>query len=585
MSSEPDLPQSRPTSTQDFPRSRTLSLDDAPPQRIVSLSASLVAGLLRLTPWHGPRPMGQVKRDPLDAPRWALSVGILLFLIVFLTLVILLFVATPSQAASDGVNFDKPTKDWYQGPVRYIITKVEIKAYKALETEAERATFIDWFWQRRDIEPSTPQNEFRDRFEQRTLEATRKFITSATPGWKTDQGKIFILVGPPDEINSDMMGQTHRGIITWVYRRPPFPDMPPNTVIGFARDVSGEFRLSVNPTIDSDVARGLKFARTMITADQTMIREGQTDPALLAAGATLSQTQIDTSMMYARMQQLPPREEELFRGFVSSRESYGTTIPMETRFDYYRGDKDTYTTVTVGIRSTSVQYRGKEGHERPDVGVFGKLISKERPDESYPLSSESGFAESPENNKAGVGETLVFQAIGSFKPGHYRAILGVEDRVSNRVSSVVREIEVPDFSGEGLRLSSVTVAGAMEPTDYATSTAKAFQMGKFRIVAQPDGLFDRSDELDLYFQVYGPASDTASGKPKLDVLYTFRKRQDDGSYGDVGTYKVADSPAQVQGYAVPLEKWPPGTYAVTVTVIDKVAKTQAQGDAIFTIRK
>jgi GWxTD domain-containing protein len=585
MSSEPDLPHFRPTPTQDFPRSRTLSLDDPPLRRPWSLSASLVAGLLRLTPWHGPRPMGQVKRDPLDAPRWALSVGILLFLIIFLTLVILLCMATPSQAASDGVNFDKPTKDWYQGPVRYIITKVEIKAYKALETEAERATFIDWFWQRRDIEPSTPQNEFRDRFEQRTLEATRKFITSATPGWKTDQGKIFILVGPPDEINADLMGQTHRGIITWVYRRPPFPDMPPNTVIGFARDVSGEFRLSVNPTIDSDVARGLKFARTMITADQTMIREGQTDPALLAAGATLSQTQIDTSMMYGRMQQLPPREEELFRGFVSSRESYGTTIPMETRFDYYRADQETYTAVTVGIRSTSVQYRGKEGQERPDVGVFGKLISKEHPEDSYPLSSESGFAESPENNKAGVGETLIFQAVGSFKPGHYRAILGVEDRVSNRVSSVVREIEIPDLSGEGLRLSSVTVAGSMEPTEYATSTAKAFQLGKFRLIARPDGMFDKSDELDLYFQVYGPANDTASGKPRLDVLYTFRKRQDDGSYSDVGTYKVADSPAQVQGYAVPLEKWPPGTYAVTITVIDKVAKTQAQGDSIFTIRK
>jgi GWxTD domain-containing protein len=575
MSSDPDLTDFRATSIQDLP-----------PRRPISLSALWVARLLRLQPKHGPRPMGQVKRDPLDAPRWALTVGILLFLIVFLTLVILLFVAAPAAraAASDGVNFDRPTKDWYQGPVRYIITKVESKAYKALETDAERATFIDWFWQRRDIEPSTPQNEFRDRYEQRVFEAQRKFISSATPGWKTDQGKIYILVGPPDEINSDIMGQTSRGVITWVYRRPPFPDMQPNTVIGFARDVSGEFRLSINPTIDSDVARGLKFARTMITADQTIIRPGQVDPALLAAGATLSASQIEMNMIYGRMQMLPPREEELFKSFVSSRESYGSTIPMETRFDFYRSGEDTYTTLTVGIRSASVQYRTRGGKETPDVGVFGKLVSKVNPELSYPLSSESGFADSPENSAAGIGELLIFQAVGAFKPGHYRAILGVEDRVSNKISSLVKEIEVPDLSGAGLHLSSITIAGSMEPTDYATSTAKAFQIGKFRLIARPDAAFSKSDELDVYFQVYGPANDEGSGKPKMDVMYTFRRRAEDGTYQDVGTYKVADSPAQVQGYAVPLEKWPEGTYALTVTVFDKVAKAQTTGDAVFTIR-
>ena len=584
MSSDSDPPRfPRPTALQDLPTGTT-SLHATGRRPPISLSAFLIARLLRLRPSHGPRPMGQVRRDALDAPRWALTIGILLFLIVFLSLVILFLSAAPARAASDGVNFDKPTKDWHQGPVRYIITKVEIKAYKALETEAERATFIDWFWQRRDIEPSTPQNEFRDRYESRVFDAQKKFISSATPGWKTDMGKIYILVGPPDEINSDVMGQSHRGTVTWVYRRPPFPDMQPNTVIGFARDVSGEFRLSINPTIDSDVARGLKFARTMITADGTTIRAGQTDPLLLAAGATLSGSQIETGMTYGRMQMLPPREEELFKSFVSSRESYGTTIPMETRFDFYRAGDDTYTTVTVGIRSTAVQYRARGGREVPDVGVFGKLISKSNPDLSYPLSSESGFADSPENASAGVADLLIFQAVGAFKPGQYRAILGVEDRVSNKISSMVREIEVPDLTGGTLRLSSITIAGSMEPTDYATSTAKAFQIGKFKFIARPDAVFSKSEELDVYFQVYGPANDEATGKPKMDVLYTFRRRSEDGGYQDVGTYKVSDSPAQVQGYAVPLEKWPEGTYALTVTIFDKVAKTQATGDAIFIIR-
>jgi hypothetical protein len=81
--------------------------------------------------------MGAVKRDTLDVPRWALTLAIVLFLVVFLTMLLLFVMAQPAHASSlDTVNFDKPSKDWYQGPVRYIITKVEVKSYKALDTDA-----------------------------------------------------------------------------------------------------------------------------------------------------------------------------------------------------------------------------------------------------------------------------------------------------------------------------------------------------------------------------------------------------------------------------------------------------------------
>jgi hypothetical protein len=397
-------------------------------------------------------------------------------------------------------------------------------------------------------------------------------------------GKIYILVGPPEEVINDLMAKTHRGIVTWVYRRPPFPDMQPNTVIAFARDATGEFRLSTSPTLDSDVARGLKLSRTKITANDQVLREGMTDPVLLAAGVSLAQGEIETRTIYARMQQLPPREEALFQGFVTTKEAFGSPIPMEARFDFYRAPGETYTTVTVGIRSSSVQYRDKDGRELPDVGVFGKLISRTNPDESYPLASDSSFTEPPENADAGAADLLIFQAVGGFRPGLYRAILGVEDRVSRRISSTMRDIEVPDLSGEGLGLSSVTLATTMEPGDYAPSTAKPYQLGKFRVVPKPDSSFGKTDELNVYVQVYGPAVDGTTKRPKLDVLYTFRSRVQDGTMAEIGTYRVQDSTAQVQGYAVPLAKWPEGSYTVTVTIIDKVAQATVKAEAPFTIR-
>jgi GWxTD domain-containing protein len=555
-------------------------------RRPVSLSSLLIARLLRLTPRRGPKVMGAVKRDTLDVPRWALTLAIVLFLVVFLTLLLLFVMAQPAHASSlDTVNFDKPSKDWYQGPVRYIITKVEVKSYKALDTDAERATFIDWFWQRRDPDPSTPENEFRNRFEQRVLESQRKFAFTTTPGWKTDMGKIYILVGPPDEINSDFAPQSSRGTMIWVYRKPPFKDMNPNTVIGFARGVDGEFRLSTAPTTDSDVARGLSYDKqNKTTYDGQKLVDGIADPALLAAGAPLSQTGIDAQMVYARIQRLPPDEEEKFKSFISTRESYGTTIPMEVRIDYFKADGATAARVTVGIRSTSVQFKLKDGADIPDVGVFGKLEDKEHPENDYPFASGSGFVEGPNNNSAGIKDLLIFQAVGAVKPGHYKMRLGVEDRVSHIVSSMVREVDVPDLSGSDLTLSSITIADAMDPGDYATTTAKPFQMGKFRIVPRPDNMFSKKDELNVYCQVYNPALDATTGKPRLDVSYGFRHRLPDGTSQQMGVYRVADSSAQVHGYAVPLEKWPDGSYVVTVTILDKVAQKSVSADAVFTIR-
>ena len=549
-----------------------------------SLSSLWTARLLRLRPLHGPRPTGQRVRDPLEVPRWALTLGLLLFMLLFLAMLAFFFAPAPAHGStSDGINFDRPSKDWYQGPVRYIITKQEVKAYKALENEAERATFIDWFWQRRDIKPDTPDNEFRERFEQRTYEATRKFGATTTPGWKTDMGKIYILVGPPDEIISDLMAQSHRGMVSWTYRKPPFPELPPNTVVGFAKDVSGEFRLSTSPTLDSDVARGIRFSKNPMDINQRMVLPGH-DPFLLDAGVSLSQGEMETRIIYGRMQQLPPREEELFQAFVNTKESYGSVIPMEVRLDYYRGEGLTYTTVTVGIRSSSVQFRARGGREVPDVGVFGKLVSRTNPDESYPLASDSSFAENMSNSDAGANDLLLFQAAGGFKPGLYRAILGVEDHVSKKISSTSREIEIPDLSTPAFGLSSITLAASLEPTDYATTTAKPFQIGKFRLAPQPDATFTKDGELNVYFQVYNPAIDAATGKPRLDVLYTFTARAQDGSTQDLGTYQVKGSTAQVQGYAVPLKKWPEGEFGLKVTVLDQVSKVPVSKETTFTIK-
>src|SRR5262245_48342259 len=99
--------------------------------------------------------------------------------------------ARAARSASLSDYQDKPTKEWREGPIRYIITEWEDKEYKALENESDRARFIENFWRRRDQTPETPGNEFRSDFWRRASQANRLYgEETAKPGWKTDMGKI-----------------------------------------------------------------------------------------------------------------------------------------------------------------------------------------------------------------------------------------------------------------------------------------------------------------------------------------------------------------------------------------------------------
>ncbi len=105
-----------------------------------------------------------------------------------------------------------PYKKWLNEDVAYIITNEERAAYKSLVTDAQHEAFIEDFWQKRDPTPGTPENEFKEEHYRRIAYANEHFA-SFVPGWKTDQGRIYITFGAPDEIDDHPKGGT--------YQRPP----------------------------------------------------------------------------------------------------------------------------------------------------------------------------------------------------------------------------------------------------------------------------------------------------------------------------------------------------------------------------
>ena len=132
--------------------------------------------------------------------------------------------------------------------------------------------------------------------------------------------------GAPDDVEHRRHGaSTHRGIITWIYRRPPFPGLAPNTVVAFAaRSERRVLRISTSPTLDSDVARGLQFSKVKRTADEpTSWSPGSPTRFCSIRACRSARPSCRPRSSTASMMQLPPHEEALFQEFVQTRETYG----------------------------------------------------------------------------------------------------------------------------------------------------------------------------------------------------------------------------------------------------------------------
>jgi len=155
-------------------------------------------------------------------------------------------------------EMETPYRKWLSEEVPYIITDRERAAFKKLAADDEREAFIENFWERRNPKPGSPENEFKEEYYRRIAYANEHYA-SGIPGWKTDRGRIYIMYGPPDEIDSHRSGgpfkrpDSEGGGVTytfpferWRYRY--IDGIGTNIVLEFVdADRDGEYHLTMDP--------------------------------------------------------------------------------------------------------------------------------------------------------------------------------------------------------------------------------------------------------------------------------------------------------------------------------------------------
>lgn len=124
--------------------------------------------------------------------------------------------------SSERIVLDPESRDFYD-TAQFIMKKEEKKIFKHLPDQESREEFINEFWAKRDPDPDTEENEFKQEFFKRVEYANQRF-KEGIPGWKTDRGRIYIIFGPPDKIerNPVILGSNIKGLLLWVYFRYDF---------------------------------------------------------------------------------------------------------------------------------------------------------------------------------------------------------------------------------------------------------------------------------------------------------------------------------------------------------------------------
>src|SRR6202522_940305 len=501
-------------------------------------------------------------------------------------------------------ELETPYKKWLNEDVGYIITDEERKAFKRLSTDDEREELIEQFWLRRDPTPDTEENEYKEEHYRRIAYANEHF-PSGIPGWKTDRGRIYIVYGPPDEIDDHSSGGTYdRPIeegggttstfpfVDWTYRY--IEGVGTNVKIEFVdTTMSGEFRMTMDPSEKDALTyvpgAGLTLSEQMGMSDKSQ-RFTRTDGTTLGTGTEPLPESMDEFTrlgQFANLQKAPQVKFKDLQAVVSSSIRYNN-LPFKARADYIRiTDSTILTTVTIEFLRRDLQFKQKENVSTATVNIFGRITSitgKVVNTFEDPVTIE---VPSAMLQKALDGASIYQKEI-PLAPGMYRLHIVCKDVTGGNMTTYPMALNVPHFDDEKLASSSLILADLIETVPTNSLGTGQFVIGDTKVRPRLTGTFDRGEKLGIYTQFYNFSPDEKTRKPNGSIEYNITKSgaKDPVLHytEELNTIPGASSNKVTVEKLLPLQSLEPGQYTLKMTVTDKNDNQVLTPSANFTVK-
>ena len=504
-----------------------------------------------------------------------------------------------------------PYKKWLDEDVAWIITDEERAAFKQLSNDEERDQFIEAFWQRRDPTPDTEENEYKEDHYARIAYANEHF-PAGIPGWKTDRGRIYIMFGKADEVESHPSGGTYERPMeegggststfpfeTWRYRY--LEGIGQEVIIEFVDTcMCGDYHMTMDRSEKDALLytpnAGLTMYEQMGMASKASRFNGG-GLERLGTGpmtANLQTKQFDRLEQFAKLQAPPPvKFKDLEEEIVTSKVILNP-MPFDVRSDFVKVTGDTVLVpVTIQMKNRDITFVNKDGVQRGTVNIFARLttltgkvvqtfedtVQVDVPAELLPRTAENS--------------SVYWKAL-PLRPGRYKLDIAVKDVNGDRKGRWSRGVIVPDFSDDKLATSTLIVADQMEPVPTKSIGTGSFVIGAMKVrprVASASGkpaVFkkDRDQKLNFWMQVYNLGVDEKTHKPSATFEYDIvnmatnkpvvQKVESTDQMGNIGEQVTLQK-------TIASSSLQPGLYRIEIKVNDNISKQTIGPSAVFSV--
>ncbi len=504
-------------------------------------------------------------------------------------------------------------KKWLNEEVPYIITDQERKAFLSLSNDEERDAFIEAFWQRRNPNPDSPENEYREEYYRRIAYANEHFA-AGKPGWKTDRGHIYIAFGPPDDIDAHPSGG--------LYERPmdegggetstfPFEVWHYRYLEGIGENVNIEFVDTCQCgdyhfTIDrSEKDALLHVPGAGLTEYEEMNHQDKTDRFKggglenLGAGPMGDAEQgkeFDRIEMAAKLFAPPPVQfkdlESDLDAFSTHRLLTGPVFPFDVRTDFVKvTDNTDLVPITLQIRNRDITFVTKDGVSKGVVNILGKVTTimhktVQTFEDTVEIDQPAELLEKTLDRRSVYWKALPLQ------PGLYRLDIAIKD-VNNpdHIGIYGRALNVPFFDDEKLGTSSLILADEMHPVSSHDIGEGEYVIGntfvrpRVSASAATPVSFTRNQDLNFWMQVYNLGINDATKSNSATVTYEITDAagavllQKQLESKDLGEHSDELTVAR----SLPIAGLEPGKYKVTVKINDAISKQEIAQSAPFVV--
>ena len=498
-------------------------------------------------------------------------------------------------------ELDTPYKKWLDEDVTYIITPEERSAFLRLQTNEEREQFIEQFWLRRNPDPDSPENTFKEEHYRRIAYANEHFA-SGIPGWKTDRGRIYIMWGPADEVDSHPSGGS--------YERPadegggetstfPFEDWRYRYLEGIGNNVeiefvdptmTGEYKLTMDPSEKDALlyvpGAGLTLAESMGMSDKTA-RFNNTDGTHMAqplGGQPESMSEFSRLDLYAKIQQAPPVKFKDLEAVVTSR-LVRNQIAFDYRWDYLRITSDTILVpISIQIPNKQLSFQEKDGIQSATMNLFARITTLSgRNVQTF----EDPIVHDIPNSllQQSLKGFSIYQKAVPLSPGLYRLDIVVKDVNSGNVGVVNTNLRVPRYEDDKLSSSSLILADQIQRVSAKDIGVGQFVLGDVKVRPKMDSTFATNDNLGIFLQIYNLKVDEKTHKANASVQYRVMKDKQSVLKFDEGSEQINQRGDELTlEKALALKSLAPGKYKLEVQVTDNTTKESITPTADFTVK-